>query len=457
LLTIWSATDPTPEDRGTIMEKAGKIKNEKSKQNIKKYRQNAEHAVNEKNNEENKKKGKKRIVLILVMIFIIIFLVSGVLIYFNNKTFKTKVNGALSNVPEFIGSHFGDQPTEENKEEMRKYMANYYLSLEADRAADKLYVVKKDNEGLFNDIIKTMNDVSSAGTESILKLIRNMDLRKNSLSSIYDEIRKDEKSQLEDEISRFEDMDTYLAINEIERRCKEDGDFAGKLPQMLKYMDEDKAGEILYYIDEGIRNEILSGLDQKSRGELESLMLKEETDKNKYADLSKLYELRPVDVCVKEIGNTDTYSIEELADIYLNLSIKKSSDILSRVEDEDFMKDILSAVRKEEQLQRREQNVAEKMSEGIKFISEYNKKIDELVEVYKKMDPSDVGNILESMMGNNKTVTKFEVDSTPVFEISDSTIVLDVLGKMKKSAVSEILGSMSAKNAAELTQMLAKP
>lgn len=29
LLTIWSATDPTPEDRGTIMEKAGKIKSEK--------------------------------------------------------------------------------------------------------------------------------------------------------------------------------------------------------------------------------------------------------------------------------------------------------------------------------------------------------------------------------------------------------------------------------------------
>ena len=86
-----------------------------------------------------------------------------------------------------------------------------------------------------------------------------------------------------------------------------------------------------------------------------------------------------------------------------------------------------------------------------------NINVDELVEVYKKMDPSDVGNILESMMGNNKTVTKFEVDSTPVFEISDSTIVLDVLGKMKKSAVSEILGSMSAKNAAELTQMLAKP
>ena len=97
------------------------------------------------------------------------------------------------------------------------------------------------------------------------------------------------------------------------------------------------------------------------------------------------------------------------------------------------------------------------ISEAIQFVSEYNRKIDELVIVYEKMSPDAIAKIVENMMDNTKTVTSLEIDSTSIYEISDSTIILDVLSRMKKPTVSKIINNMSTKKATQLTQLLAKP
>ena len=49
------------------------------------------------------------------------------------------------------------------------------------------------------------------------------------------------------------------------------------------------------------------------------------------------------------------------------------------------------------------------------------------------MNPDRVAKIVEQMIDNNATVTALEINSEPVLEISDASIAIDVLSRMKIS------------------------
>lgn len=302
-----------------------------------------------------------------------------------------------------------------------------------------------------------MNGMSPSKTSEILKLVRSIELRKDLLFSIYDEIQEEKQNQLKDEISRLEKNDILVSVNEIGKRVAEESGYLEKLPSIINFMNEDKASSILYYLDENIVDTVLSKLEDEKKSKLQNGMLIKEIEDEKWRDLASLYEAKPLDTAIEEIGNEKIYSMDKLGSIYMNLSVKKAAEILSNVEDDNFTEELFTAIRREEQLKKVENSKTIDISEAIQFVSEYNRKIDELVIVYEKMSPDAIAKIVENMMDNTKTVTSLEIDSTSIYEISDSTIILDVLSRMKKPTVSKIINNMSTKKATQLTQLLAKP
>lgn len=407
--------------------------------------------------EKPKKKKVSKIILILIIALVIVPLGVGSVVYNTNKSFRDKMNTKLIKAPGFVGKYFRNYPTESEKQDKKTYLANYYLSLDPSRAADKIYIVKKNDEELFDDIIKIMNGMSPNKTSEILKLVRSIELRKDLLFSIYDEIQEEKQNQLKDEISRLEKNDILVSINEIEKRVAEESGYLEKLPSIINFMNEDKASSILCYLDENIVDTVLSKLEDEKKSKLQNGMLIKEIEDKKLRDLASLYEAKPLDTAIEEIGNEETYSMDKLGSIYMNLSVKKAAEILSNVEDDNFTEEIFTAIRREEQLKKVEDSKTIDISEAIQFVSEYNRKIDELVGIYEKMSPDAIAKIVENMMDNTKTVTSLEINSTPIYEISDSTIILDVLSRMKKPTVSKIINNMSTKKATQLTQLLAKP
>lgn len=407
--------------------------------------------------EKPKKKKVSKIILILIIALVIVPLGVGSVVYNTNKSFRDKMNTKLIKAPGFVGKYFRNYPTESEKQDKKTYLANYYLSLDPSRAADKIYIVKKNDEELFDDIIRIMNEMSPSKTSEILKLVRSIELRKDLLFSIYDEIQEEKQNQLKDEISRLEKNDILVSINEIEKRVAEESGYLEKLPNIINFMDEDKASTILYYLDENIVNAVLPKLEAEKKSKLQNRMLIKEIEDKKLRDLASLYEAKPLDTAIEEIGNEETYSMDKLGSIYMNLSVKKAAEILSNVEDDNFTEEIFTAIRREEQLKKVEDSKTIDISEAIQFVSEYNRKIDELVGIYEKMSPDAIAKIVENMMDNTKTVTSLEINSTPIYEISDSTIIIDVLSKMKKPTVSKIINNMNTKKATQLTQLLAKP
>lgn len=404
-----------------------------------------------------KKKNRRKLIIIILIIFILVPLVVITVLFNTNKAFKIKVNNKLVKAPGFVGKYFRNYPTETEREDKKSFLANYYLSLDSGRAADKIYIVKKNDEELFDDIIMIMNGISPNKTSEILKMVRNIELRKDLLFSIYDEIQKEKQNQLKDEISRLEKSDILVSINEIEKKANEEKDYMDKLPDIMSYMNEDRAGKILFYIDDGIRNEIMKRIDAEKKTSLENKILKIEIENNRLKDLANLYEAKPLDTAVEEIGNTDIYNIDELGYIYVNMTAKKSAEILSNVYDDNFTEELFSSIRNKEELEKIEGSKTVEISQAIQFVSEYNRKIDELVSVYEKMSPSSVAKIVENMMDNTNTVTSLKIDTKPVYEISDSTIIIDVLSRIKNPTLSKIVGLMNTKKASQLTQMLAKP
>ena len=405
--------------------------------------------------QQNKKRGKRKWVIILTAIVLPILILS--LLYFNNMSFKLRVNNLLSRVPGGIGDRFKTLPTDFDSQEKKAFLADYYLSLEPADAADKLYIIKKDDEQLYSEIIRLMNSNSSSKTGEIITLVRSLESRKDLLSSIYDEVQAEKEKQFQGEVSRLESQDLTLTIHEIENRYEKEADFKERLPQILSQMNENRVVNILFYIEDGLRGEILNKLDRDLKARLDNKLVSKNMERNNLISLASFYEAKPSDELLDEIGNSEKFSFEELGIIYKNLSILKSAEVLSQIEDDGFKEQLFTAIRREEELTGEESSVINDISRAVQFMTEYNSKIDDLVSTYNRMSPDRVARIVEKMMENEDTVTSLEINSEPLYEISDATIIVDVLSRMNNKTLSNIMDNMKTDNASKLTQMLARP
>lgn len=405
--------------------------------------------------QQNNKRGKRKWVIILTAIVLPILILS--LLYFNNMSFKLRVNNLLSRVPGGIGDRFKTLPTDFDSQEKKAFLADYYLSLEPADAADKLYIIKKDDEQLYSEIIRLMNSNSSSKTSEIITLVRSLESRKDLLSSIYDEVQAEKEKQFQGEVSRLESQDLTLTIHEIENRYEKEADFKERLPQILSQMNENRVVNILFYIEDSLGGEILNKLDRDLKARLDNKLVSKNMERNNLISLAGFYEAKPSDELLDEIGNSEKFSFEELGIIYKNLSILKSAEVLSQIEDDGFKEQLFTAIRREEELTGEESSVINDISRAVQFMTEYNSKIDDLVSTYNRMSPDRVARIVEKMMENEDTVTSLEINSEPLYEISDATIIVDVLSRMNNKTLSNIMDNMKTDNASKLTQMLARP
>lgn len=401
---------------------------------------------------EIKKKKPSKWKRNLLITVIVVPLLSGVYLYNNNKGFKENVNKKLAKLPGVAGEYFRNNPTEAEKREKVDYLANYYVGLDSEAAADKIYIIKKEDEKLYVDLIRTMNGISTSKTEDILLKVRNLELRKDLLVSVYDQAKEEEKDLFLQEVSRIERQDILTSVMEIDRKFT-DREFV----KVLGEVRDDKLGEILYYVDYDIRNHILNSFDNKKRMDVENIIYARASEDSTLADIAKLYDTKPVETIIPIIGNTETYSIEKLAVIYNNMSAMKSAEVLSSIEDDKFIEELLTAVKRQESLDKKSTGLTRDISHAMEFFNDYNEKIKNLVSVYEKMAPKNVANIVEKMIKNEETISYFEFTAGENYNISDKKIVIDVLSKMKNQKLSKVMDVMNTETAAVVTQALAKP
>lgn len=399
-----------------------------------------------------KKKKGLRLALILIVSLVITPLLIASLVYSSNRAFRDNANNILSKMPGSIGGYFSNYPTEEEKNKKILYLADHYIKLDTSVAVDKLYIIKKEDENLYINLIKRMNETSTSKTEEIVIKIRDMELRKDLLYSTYEEAREEKQVGFLDEVSRFERQETLLSVEEIESKFSD--------PLFLEILNElklEKTSDLLYYVDFDIRNYILDTFKMDKKEAIDKLILQKSRKENNLVDIAKLYETKPLEESIKVLGNTENYSIEDLALIYRNLSNMKAATLLSEIKDEEFIENLFIEIRKQDIIVKAENNTTEDISKALEFLNDYNKKIKELVGVYGKMEATQVANIIEKMVASTETTSSLELNGEQVYAISDRLIIIDVLSNTRSQTLSKILGVMDADKASRITSLLAQP
>lgn len=399
-----------------------------------------------------KKKKGLRLALILIVSLVITPLLIASLVYSSNRAFRDNANNILSKMPGSLGGYFSNYPTEEEKNKKILYLADHYIKLDTSVAVDKLYIIKKEDENLYINLIKRMNETSTSKTEEIVIKIRDMELRKDLLYSTYEEAREEKQVGFLDEVSRFERQETLLSVEEIESKFSD--------PLFLEILNElklEKTSDLLYYVDFDIRNYILDTFKMDKKEAIDKLILQKSRKENNLVDIAKLYETKPLEESIKVLGNTENYSIEDLALIYRNLSNMKAATLLSEIKDEEFIENLFIEIRKQDIIVKAENNTTEDISKALEFLNDYNKKIKELVGVYGKMEATQVANIIEKMVASTETTSSLELNGEQVYAISDRLIIIDVLSNTRSQTLSKILGVMDADKASRITSLLAQP
>lgn len=401
------------------------------------------------------KKKKSKVFYMIIVSFIFIILATIGLLYFTNESFKGTVDEIFKETSFNSKKSKSININESELNQKKEDIAEYYVSKGMDSVYE-LYAIKTKDELLYSDIVKIMNKKSSSITSKLIKEVRNLEDMDDILTSMHSKIIDENQAKILEEARRLENMDTITAINEMEIRMKDDSSFVENINDIFANMDDESLCNMLYYMDEEMRQSIYSVLDDDLKSEINNMIKEKDDQYNKLVDIARLYEDKSIDVLLQDIGNTEIYDIDELAVIYSNLSLGKSGEILSRVDNDEFIQDLIAAIREEEQLRKKDSIVAD-MNSAIQFIKEYNTKIGELVNFYENMEPNKAAYIMENMLENSSTLTRFTLESEPIYEVTNSSIVVDILKNMKKNSAAKILNYMKTENVTKLTQMLASP
>lgn len=370
------------------------------------------------------------LILILIPLVILIF------IYYTNDNFRETTNGHLRNTPGFIGEYFSKFPTEKEKDDKVQYIAKYYIKLDKAVAGDKLYIIKKNDEQLYLDIIKKMKLISLNKTESIIKYVRDIELRKDSIISIYDEIEKEKENKLNYLFNRFGKLSTDIAILEIKEDYLNNYNNLDELIAILKNIKKDKLIDILLYLDKKSQNDIFEKLkinDTSFYKEIKSLLIEKEKKNEELDYLANVYEVMDVKKASDEIGNENKYRIEELSKIYLGLTPSKSAKILINSSIE-FKNKLFESIRNIERLKNITNSITVEIENELTKIKQYNSNKMELVTLYEKMNPNEAAKLLGKMY------------------VTDSPLVIDILLSMNKTKAASIINNLDTRTAVSISK-----
>lgn len=405
--------------------------------------------------DKDKKKNILKVISIFLAVFIMVPMFIMIILYNTNDKFNNMAEGYLRKAPGFIGDYFSKYPTEEERDEKIAYISDYYISIDKTSASEKLYIIKGQDEELFHDIIGNMRNISTQRTEDIVKLIRNIEIKKDPLIATYDEIKEDSLSKLEEDIKKFEDTKTNVLIKDIKENYIGNREKSQYLVKVFNSMEQDKLAELFFY-DKEIKENFLNRIDPIRKEQIVPVLLAKNVEGKELLKLSQQYSVMDPEKAYGEIGNEDNYSIDQLSQIFMNMEIADAARILKYGDDTEFVKNLFNGIREYEQLYSIDDTKTIEITKAINYLNYYEGKIKELASIYDKMNSQDVANILERLLmsGSGEKIDFFEVDNSDIYETNDLKIAVDVLNQIKKSKVSEILENMEPRKAADLSKKL---
>lgn len=420
--------------------------------------QENQNPIEEKEKKEKKEKKPLKIgKLIITLLMVTIIIPVGVFfaLYNLNEDFNKSATKILRQMPAPF-NNIGRNDVEKLDELREKVMvvSDYYLTLDPEQAAEKLANVKNSDEELYYNIVQAMREKSSRKTENIISKVQVIDLRNDTLEEIYKEIDQSKAEELKTRVEQVTALDDYYAMKFIKENYLDAGAI-DELVTLLKQIDNQKVAYWMYFMNPADQVEIMNKIDRPYKNALRTILYDMKSKDDNLMNKANVFEVKDLDTTLSEIGSAEFYPVEDLAVIYSNLSLTKSSEILKNVSDEEFKKNLLESISKREKLTSDSNKIAENLEKTLDYLQEYDKKIQELADIYNRMTTAEVVKIVEKMMINDQRLEYFDMNGIEGIELTDEKIILDILDKLGKTKVSEIINQLDTRKATELTRKLA--
>lgn len=410
----------------------------------------------ETSEEGKKSKGKGGCLVILLILFLTPLLALGAL-YFLNKDFNLNVNGLMSNMPGPVGTYFEKYPTRAEELEQIRTVSDFMLDLEESRAVDKLLILQKDDSRAYDDVIKDMLRINPNKTKSILEGIRQATINKDALSNTVQGISDEQTEDLKAKAAYISGLSFNAAVGEVEAIIEDSINGHKNAATIFEYIDDVKAVGILYQLDQLDRERILSALTDKKALAIRNVYSSQQRRISDLVQIADVYGSEDPTKLIETIGNTGTYTIDDLAVIYKNLGPKKAGEVLAKSDDEAFVFELVAKIKANELLVKNEDLLTPDLLKALKIYREFDDNVVELIDVYSKMDLTSVVEIVKNMLLNASPSKVYELNNGEFITISDEDLILEILTSFPQDKIAAILSSLDQTLSSELTRKLVLP
>ncbi|QZY56751.1 hypothetical protein [Crassaminicella profunda] len=407
---------------------------------------------------EKKSLGIGRILFIIIAVFITIPIIIMSIVYYTNDNFKFVANKYLSQVSGPIGKYFESFPTKEEKEVKKRTVAKYLISLDVESASDKLTIIKNEDEKLYSDLIKICTQLNSNQTKKILEYRREGAVKKDILTSIIEQIKNDQIKELQEKAKYYENTSLVNAVKEISTNLMNETVSYSTMGLTIEQMKEGNAADILQCLDDETKNKLLANYQSTEKRKKITKLLSQMNDRKKeLMNIANIYNSEKADKLLEDIGNDQKYKMNELSMIYRNMNMLKAAKVLAKVQDKNFTYNLLEQIKNDEMLTKENDLLTEDLMNAMKVYREYDKEIDELVKVYTKMEPKQIGDMITKLFKSRKAPEKYTFKNEDQITITDQDIAMSVLRKLKEKTVAEILASLDSDLASDISKKLTLP
>lgn len=405
-----------------------------------------------------KKKGGavKTILLILVIFIIMPTLILGSIYYFSDP-FKDKVNSFASNVPGPVGDYFNSLPTAGEVSDQIKTIGDYMLSVDTQRAVDKMLVIKAEDEVIYNQVVKSMLRLNPNRTEVILEEIRRNTVKKDLIANTIDQIDTESNEDLTKKAEYINSISTSTAIDEMQKIISSSINGHKDLAKILAVMEPLKAAELMKFLSDDDYNKTMQYIETEKANLIKTEMIAEKSKTNELKHMAEIYATNDVEKLVDLIGNTNTYTIQELSVLYKELGPIKAGELLSKVEDDAFTFALINNIKESEILENGEDKITKDILNSLKIHKDFDDNIKELTDIYVKMSSDKVASLIKNLVRNSTEPKIYTLDNGENIIITDEDLALGVLNNFTQNKVSEILGLLDDNLATDLSKKLTLP
>lgn len=377
--------------------------------------------------------------------------------YFLSDTVKNAVNPVLSQLPGPMGAFFDSYPTQEETIGQVQVISDYFLSIDRDRAVDKLNLIRKDDEALYNEVVKGMLRQDPNAADALLEQLRQSNLKKNVLTSVIESIKTEQDTALSDRAKYIDSLSVLSAMDELHLIINENRDGLRRAAAILEFSGDERVASYLEALRPEDRSQILDHFSGEKANAIRSLMSSRENRLTALKNTAEILSTEEAEKLVATLGNEDTYKVQDLAVIYSELGPVKAGEVLAKVPDQELVFSVLNTIKDQQVLAQGEDKLTEDIQKALKVFKAFDDNISELNSIFSKLDDQKIADILKRYFQNAGAYKAYPLENGDEIRISDEDLAVAVLKKMSQKKVAAILTFFDNTLSSEVSKKLALP